>query len=48
MNHKEIESIIALTGAIIPKRHANAIYRHEQKKIIFSYATSVGNKQKQT
>ena len=38
---------MAVTGAISPKKYANAITRHEQKKIL-SHATSVGNKQKQT
>ena len=34
LNHKEIASIMAMTGAIFPKRYANAITRHEQKKKI--------------
>ena len=48
LNHREIASIMAVTGTILPKRYANVITRHEQKKKIFSHATSVGNKQKQT
>ena len=48
LNHKEITSIMAVTGTILPKRYANVITRHEQKKKIFSHATSVGNKRKQT
>ena len=39
---------MAVTGAILPKRYANVITRHEQKKEILSHATSVGNKRKQT
>ena len=39
---------MAVTHAILPKKYANAISLHEQKKNIFSHATSVGNKQKQT
>ena len=38
---------MAVTGAIVPKKHVNAINQHEQKKNI-SHSTSVGNKQKQT
>ena len=37
---------MAVTGTILPKRYANVITRHEQKKL--SHATSVGNKRKQT
>ena len=37
-----------VTGTILPKRYANVITRHEQKKKILSHATSVGNKRKQT
>ena len=48
LNHREIESIMAVTGTILPKRYANVITRHEQKKKILSHATSVGNKRKQT
>ena len=33
---------------ILPKRYANIINRHEQKKKILSHATSIWNKQKQT
>ena len=29
--HKEISSIIAVTGTILPKQYANAITRHKQK-----------------
>ena len=36
---------MAVTGAIYPQKYANAINRHEQNKY---YATSVGNKRKQT
>ena len=32
LNHKEIASTMAVTGAISPKIYANAITRHEQKK----------------
>ena len=46
MNHKEIASIMAVTGAISPQKYANAINRHEQKKQKISHATSVGNKRK--
>ena len=31
LNHREIASIIAVTGTILPKRYANVITRHEQK-----------------
>ena len=48
LNHIEIASIMAVTGTILPKRYANVITRHKQKKNILSHATSVGNKQKQT
>ena len=47
LNHKEISSIMALTGAILPKIYAGVITRHEQNKTILSHAISVGNKQKQ-
>ena len=47
LNHKEIASIMAVTGTILPKRYANVITRHEQKKKILSHATTVGNKRKQ-
>ena len=47
LNHKEISSIMAVTGAIFPKIYANAITQHEQKKKL-SHETSVGNRQKQT
>ena len=39
---------MAMTGTILPKRYANVINRHKQKKNIFSHATSIGNKRKQT
>ena len=39
---------MAVTGTILPKRYANVITRHEQKKKILSHATSIGNKRKQT
>ena len=39
---------MAVTGTILPKRYANVITRHEQKKTILSHATSIGNKRKQT
>ena len=32
LDHKEIASIIAVTGAISPKKHTNTITRHKQKK----------------
>ena len=34
LNHKEIASIMAVTGTISPKIYANVITRHEQKKKI--------------
>ena len=37
---------MAVTDAIFPKKYANTITRHEQKKI-FYHATSVCNKQEQ-
>ena len=46
LNNKDISPIMAVTGAIFPKKYANAITLHEQKKKIFSHATSVGNKRK--
>ena len=46
LNHREIASIMAVTGTILPKRYANVIIRQEQKKEILSHATSVGNKRK--
>ena len=44
LNHKEIASIIAVTGTIFPKQYANVITR--QKKIYkqLSNAISVGDK----
>ena len=48
MNRIEIASIMAVTGTILPKRYANVITRHEQKKKTLSHATSIGNKRKQT
>ena len=47
LNHKEISSIMAVTGTILPKQYANVITRHEQKKKTLSHATSIGNKRKQ-
>ena len=32
LNHREIASIMAVTGTILPRRYANVITRHEQKK----------------
>ena len=32
LNHREIASIMAVPGTIFPKRYANVITRHEQKK----------------
>ena len=32
MNHKEIASIMAETGTILPKQYANVITRHKQQK----------------
>ena len=32
LNHREIASIMAVTGTILPKQYANVINRHEQKK----------------
>ena len=34
LNHREIASIMAVTGTIFPKRYANVITRHEKKKNI--------------
>ena len=45
LNHKEIASILAVTGTIFPNKYANAITLHKQKKQLF-HATSVGNKRK--
>ena len=39
---------MAVTGAISPKKYANAITRHEQKKKILYHATSVVTKRRQT
>ena len=44
LNHREIASIMVVTGTILPKRYANVITRHEQKKKMLSHATSIGNK----
>ena len=44
LTHKEIASIMAVTGAISAKRYAYATNPHDQKQL--SHATSVGNKQK--
>ena len=38
---------MAKTSTSSPKRYANAITRHKQKKTILSHATSVRNKRKQ-
>ena len=48
LNHRGISYIMAVTVTIFPKRYANVITRHEQKKFVLSHATSVGNKRKQT
>ena len=32
LNRREIASIMAVTGTILPKRYANVITRHEQKQ----------------
>ena len=32
LNHKKVESIMAVTGTIFPKQYTNAITQHEQKK----------------
>ena len=32
LNHKQISSILAVTGAILPKIYSNLITQHEQKK----------------
>ena len=47
MNHREIASIMTVTGTILTKRYSNVINRHEQKKKMLSHATSIGNKRKQ-
>ena len=39
---------MSVTGTIFPKRYANVITQHKQKKKILSHATSIGNKRKQT
>ena len=31
LNHREIASIVAVTGTILPKRYTNVITRHEKK-----------------
>ena len=36
LNHREISSIMAVTVTIFPKRYANVITRHEQKKNIIT------------
>ena len=43
-----MSSIMAVTDTILPKRYANVITRHEEKKKMLSHATSIGNKRKQT
>ena len=48
LNHREIASIMAVTGTILPKRYANVITQHEQNKKILSHVTSIGNKRKLT
>ena len=32
LNHKEIVSIMVVTGAVFPEKYSNEIIRHEQKK----------------
>ena len=32
LNHREIASIMAVTGTILPKRYANVITQHEKKE----------------
>ena len=32
LNHKEIASIMVVTGTFLPKQYANVITQHEQKK----------------
>ena len=44
LNHKDIESIMVVSGDIYRKQHSNAITRHGKKKKRLSHATSVGNK----
>ena len=44
LNHREIASIMAVTGTILPKLYANVITRHKLKKKMLSHATSIGNK----
>ena len=44
LNNKEIAFILEVTGAIFPKKYANAITQHEQRKKILSHATSIGTK----
>ena len=34
LNQREIASILAVTGTILPKRYANVITRYEPKKIV--------------
>ena len=46
LNHREIASIMAVTGTILTKRYANVITRNEQKKQILSHVTSIGNNRK--
>ena len=48
LNHREVASIMEVTGTILPKLYANVITRYKQKKKILSHATSIGNKRKQT
>ena len=48
MNRREIASIMAVTGTILPKRYANVITQYEQNINTLSHATSIGNKRKQT
>ena len=48
MNHRQIASVMEVTGTILPERYANVITQHEQKKKILSHATSIENKGKQT
>ena len=47
MNHKEIASIMAVTGTIFPKGYANVITRHKQKKYCHMQHLLEINKNKQ-
>ena len=48
LKHKEISSIMAVTSANFPKNLCQWNYLTLTKEKMFSHATSVGNKQKQT